>query len=250
MNLLLAGAAAVDALTALSFLLVGFAVQRRPAKGPDRTALMGFVAWWWAMAVYLTLHAALTFAAAIGDVALLAAMAVRLATGPLLALAIWGLTNYLLYLYSGWRGWAPLVGGYFVLVALAYDLMSLLGDPVGVEVGAYQVTLVHAQEPSGVLFALVLASFGVPIVGASVAYLLLLRHLRDPEQRFRVLLVGVSLLVWVSAGYIGQVAAPEWFRYGSVTVLGLVVAVVVLVAYYPPRPLQQRWGALPEAAQP
>ena len=79
--------------------------------------------------------------------------------------------------------------------------------------------------------------FAVPLLLSTLAYLSLLRRVREPAQRYRLMLVSGSILAWVAGGYAGSSSGNALAQFVSVTVLGLGAAVTVLLAYRPPRPV-------------
>lgn len=78
---------------------------------------------------------------------------------------------------------------------------------------------------------------------AIVAYLRLIGLAPDSTTRYRIGLVGTSLLVWLGAILILNsldVAAHEWNLI--LALLGLLAPLLVIAAYFPPPPLKRRWN--------
>ena len=239
-SLLLVGA--VHVLTGLSFLAVGRTLSRRPtASAEARGALLAGVAWWWGIGAYLLVQAGLTFTAAAGPAPVGLFLAARVVTVPLLCLAVWGLTYHLAYLFTGraaLRIWTALLYG---AVAVAFYVASLSPLPDEVRVEDWLVELEGTGE--GTLYRLVYLAVGLPPIGASVAYLTLAFRVREPLQRWRVLLLAGSIFAWVGGGLVARLSGGPLLKFLTLTVLGLVAAGAVLLAYHPPAAVRRRLGA-------
>ncbi len=235
----LLSAGAVQAATGVSFLLVGTSLHQRKPTGAGLLAARCFVAWWWAMGTYMLLEGIALSLAAAGTAPFELLLALRLVAGPLIAAAAASLAFYIIFLFSGTRAWfAPLVV-YYGLAAIAYDYSVLAHDPNGVVVASWHAGLSYAEPLAGdPLWTAVLASFGLPLIAGSIAYLTLLRRATSREQRYRIILVGASLLMWVSSGFAGQLGSSDFLRFFTLVVVGLATAGAVLAAYYPPRPVR------------
>lgn len=235
----LLAASVAQVITGASFLVVARRIHGRSVSVGGLLAARAFVAFWAAMGTYMLLEGATGIAAAQGHASFAVDLAVRLASGPLLALAAGGLAFYVLYLFSGNRGWAVPIAAYYGFMGAMYSFSIWTHGPIGVTVGDWSQGLAYERPPAGdPVWSLVLASFGIPLVAGSLAYLALLRRAVDREQRYRITLVATSLLVWVVAGYLGQVAADGLLKFVSLVVVGFVTGLTVLVAYFPPHRVQ------------
>lgn len=238
----LAAVGAVHLVTAAAFLAVGRRFHRLQVGAGARLARRAFVAWWWGFAAYLAGAGALDLLAAAGLRPLAPFVGFRAAAGLLLAAAAWGLAYHILYLWSGRQGWALPLAFYYGAVGSAYSLLVLLHHPVGVAVTPWSADVEYAVPPTGPLWTAVLASVGLPLVLGSLAFLGLLAKAHDRLRRYRIALVGGSLLLWVTAGFAAEVGGGEMARFVAIVVLGLVAATCVTAAYYPPA-MVQRWLA-------
>lgn len=238
--LTLAAVGVVHLATAAAFVAVGLRFRSRdvaPGLGLARNA---FAAWWLAFGAYLALQGALDVAAALGQVSFEAFLAFRLANGPLLAGAAWGLAFHTLFLWSGKPGWALALAFYYGATAALYSCWVWFHEPNGVVIGAWAVELTYAQPFDGLVWPLVLASIGLPLVLGSAAYLALAFKVHDRARRYRILLVGSSILLWVVTGYSAEVAAGRLLRFIAIVVLGLATALTVFAAHFPPARVR-RW---------
>lgn len=247
----LAIASLVDLAAAVLFCYIGAVVARRPVPADSRAASLAFAAWWFGIGGNGLLTGARGIAAAFGLTDRGAGRGVFLALYVLAILltiaAVCGLLFYLLYLFTGRRGLLrPLVAFYtlYALVAL-YALWRL--EPSAIVAGKWfaQVTVAHQDALGGALLGILVALLLLPQIGGAIAYLTLYPRVRGAEQRFRVLLVSLALLVWLGSA----LAAPmlrlgehEWWQAGG-RLVGLTAAIVVLIAYRPPRLVRERLAA-------
>jgi hypothetical protein len=232
-------ASAVQVMTGASFLVVGERVRGRPSSAAGRQAALAFVAWWWSMGSYMLVEGTAGALASFGHAPLALHIGVRIAAAPLIAAAAAGLAYYVLFLFLG-RAWllAPILV-YYGFAGAAYAYAVGAGSPDGVAVGAWHAGLTYRDDLAGSpLWTGILASFGLPLVAGSVGYLALLPRVHDRAQRYRILLVGCSLLTWVLAGFVGQVAAGAFWQFVTLVVVGLFTGATVLAAYFPPHRVQ------------
>ena len=159
--------------------------------------------------------------------------------------ALWGLVGYLLYLFLGRHLLVPLsilYGSLYVLL-LYYITAS---DPVRVSLTMGSVGLVFGNQIQGpILAVLVLLLIGPEFLGA-ILYFTLYFRTRDPTVRYRIALVSWSLIGWfglslvpIASGLGGGLAAQVLARS-----LGIIAALVILAAYYPPRAVRSAFGVV------
>jgi hypothetical protein len=231
----------VNALTALTFAAVGFRLLGRPVLREDRLAMRALTVWWWCMGLVLVIQAALAFAGVQGLLAIPVFMAGRYLSGPLLALGSWGLCFHILYLATGRRALAVPLAVYFAAIAVAYDATVVLHPITALAPAAWEVTPTYAPPLQGEpLWTAVLAGVGLPLIAACFTYLALVRRLEARDQRRRVVLVSSGILLWVAAGLAAQLAGGPLARFFTITILGLLAALAVFLAYFPPAWLRRR----------
>ena len=228
-------AAASSLVVGLAFLGVARAVSRRPGEGDRVLARRAHALWWAGLGTYLVLQSLLTFAGAFDRLTTEAYLVSRLVALPLLCLSTWGITFYMLYLYTGRRELAgPL--------ALAYGAICMLffwvtySTPQAVIVERWIVTL----RDDAPLYRLLYALVGLPPILASLAYLWLLRRTREPEQRYRIALTAGSILLYVGSGLVARLTANDALIFATLVGLGSLAAAASLAAYYPPAALRAR----------
>ncbi len=86
----------------------------------------------------------------------------------------------------------------------------------------------------------------VPQIMGSIAYFTLYFRVTDMTQKYRILLVSGSIIVWFLSPYAalaGGLAQHDWWQLAS-RFIGLAAALTILMAYLPPRWLKQRYGII------
>jgi hypothetical protein len=85
----------------------------------------------------------------------------------------------------------------------------------------------------------------VPQLAGAVAYAALWRRVEDATQRYRVLLVSLSLAAWFAGALVAALSDPDSPVILARPLLGLVAAGAVVAAYAPPAWVQRRFGVHP-----
>ena len=242
----LAVTAAVHLATAASFAAVAIAVARRSGNGAHQAGI-AFAIWWGALAGYLALQGVLLAAASFSAPSLDAFLWSRLAAIPLLCAAAGGLTYYILYLLTG-RSWlrAP-VALLYLATAAAFHVATFVPSPTGLRVTPWTIELELASSPA--LKLAVYTAVGLPPILGSVALLWTSRRMERP-QRYRARLVGTAILAYVGSGLAAFTAAGQALQMVALLGMGLVAAVLVLLAYFPPRRIAERAGLPAPATRP
>lgn len=230
----LALAGGLSIVTGVSFAFVARAVSHRLATDARRLARRAHAAWWLCLGAYLVLQGALTILAGAGRVSLDTYLASRILAIPLLCGAVWGLTFYLAFLYTGRTGAAlPLAVLYAVAAAAFYYATFSVPQTLSVRTWLIEV------DDSGALYRIVYALVGLPPILASLAYFALLRRAREPEQRYRIALLGGSILAYLGGGLAARLFADDTVIFVTLVVFGLGAAAASLAAYHPPAFVQR-----------
>lgn len=230
--------------TCASFLYVGQTLRHRGSAeaagdGASRAA-RAFIVWWWSLGAYLGLVGLSGLAAVAGVRALPVFLAVRIVSFPLLAASAWGICTYVLYLFTGRRVVFTITTIYAVLAGFAFALQTWIDAPSSVVVGDWSAGL--APPADRTLLNAVYAFFAIPLIASTLAYASLFARVRDPMQRYRIALVSGSILAWVVGGFAGASSGNALAQFVTVTLLGLVAALAVLLAYKPPAFVVARLG--------
>lgn len=240
-------AAWVDAAYALvSAALFGFVAWRLSARlvEPELRYASGmFSVWWYGVAVFLGTGGVVSILDGMGNTDLAARTALSVLGMVSVCAAVWGLVNYVTYLYWGNRlAFVPgLVFYAMIFVVMVYALAS---DPA--EIGAWHRSVVTLAILTGPVLSAAIIAFLLPAIAALVAYGGLYRKVETRAQRYRILLATGSLASWFGVAIVaraaGFAAAPAWIA--AARVIALCAAIGVLIAYAPPAWIQRRLDAV------
>lgn len=222
--------------SAALFFLVGNAMQGRQVSPDARPAQLAFVTWWYGIGAVSLVGVLMGLPWFPADLGLHLAL-----TGLLLVVlcvALTGLMQYLVFLYTSRNLLVWIALGYAVMFAVfvAYLVQS---DPVGIEVTRWGTELQMANEITrGPLYWALIVLLLVPPIVAGAAYLSLLRVAREPFMRRRILLVSLSVMLWFGSSLFGLAPGAQeadWWRVAS-RLIGLAAAGTILYAYTGLRP--------------
>jgi hypothetical protein len=233
--------AAVDLGVAALYAWVGLRLARRDVAAEAQPAQRMFSLWWFALAATGLAAGALSLAAQQGARDPLLFARFGLAATATFCLAMLGLVDYLAFLFTGREPrleLAVLYGAYFVLVAGS----ALASPPAGLDVSGWRPAVVASQPAPAWLIGLSVALLFLPQVGGAVAYASLYRRVETAEQRYRIVLVSGSILLWSASVVI--ISQPALFPGDEAQVVGrgivLASALSILLAYQPPRWVRAR----------
>ncbi|MCA1813022.1 MAG: hypothetical protein LC624_03605 [Halobacteriales archaeon] len=234
--------AAVDLAVAVLYAYVGLRLARRPVPEEAAPAQRMFSLWWFALAATGLVAGALSLAAWQGarDPGLFTYLG--LLSTATFCLAMLGLVDYLVFLFTGKEpraALAVLYCGYFALVAWT----ALTHHAGALDASGWRPVLRTGEPTAFVPLVLGLVLLFLPQVGGALAYLTLYRKVEAAEQRYRIVLVSGSILLW-SAGVV-VISQPELFPSDALQLAGraivLASAVSILAAYQPPGWARKRW---------
>lgn len=237
-------AAALHLLVAGVYAYVGRQMGRRQASSDGRLAISLFATWWYGLAGITALTALQDAAAGLGvtDLAFYQTVSQLWLAG--LCAALFGLLYYLAYLFTGRRSLLVPIALVYATLYFALTYTLAYRDASAVVVGEWRVGLSYERDAApGIGAALVALLIGPHLVG-SLAYLSLYFKLPDRTQRYRVGMVAMSLLGWFSATFIASLLHFTQRTYWPIVsvALGLAAAVMILMAYAPPRFVRERFG--------
>jgi hypothetical protein len=235
----------LSALCAGIYYYVGRVLSRRNSFSTDsRLAWQLFVVWWYALAGSTFSSAMLSLLGAFGITDL--PLFVTITQVNLLAtcVALFGLMFYLLFLFSGSRQWlAPLVVFYIVYYFfLIYFVQA--SDPVSVAVEPWRVRVVYDVQFSGPFSTILLLFLLFPQIIGSLAYFMLYFRVKTATQKYRILLVSWSIIIWFLSALVVNIAGLSqlvWWQVLS-RLIGLTAAFTILMAYQPPVSIKRRFG--------
>lgn len=213
----------------------------------DRLAWSAFRVWWLGLGFATALGALRTLLAQAAVDSLPVYVWLGQATTLVLCVALWGLLYYLLYLYTGNRYWAWPLGIFYGLVFLGFTAYNLLVlRPIGITLETGSAAIQYQVEPPRIYNLIIALLILAPQLLAALAYFSLFFRLKERAQKYRVLLVSLSILVWFGSPLIALALGLSdlpWWALAS-RMLGFTAVLVIYWAYYPPSFIQRRFGVV------
>lgn len=239
--------AILAATSASIYAYVGWRLSKRVISSSEaRLAWGSFTVWWYGLAATTLIGGFLSLFGALGVTSLPLFVTAAYINILISCLALWGLLYYLVYLFTGnKRGLVPLAIFYMIYYILVVYYITA-GMPHNVNVGRWETSLVYRAPPTGPFVAIVLAMLLLPEIIGGLAYFSLYFRVKEVTQKYRVLLVSLSIIVWFLSPLIslaGGLAQQDWWQFAS-RFIGLAPALTILMAYFPPRWLIQRYGII------
>jgi hypothetical protein len=227
------------------YFYVGQVLRRRRSDSPDsRLAWRLFVVWWYALSAATLSGAILSLFGAFGIVGLPLFTTITIMNFLALCIALYGLVFYLLYLYTGKR-WiiVPLSIFYIAYYGLLVYYVQA-SQPISVTVQPWRATLVYQNPLHGPIFSLALILLLFPPIVGGLAYFMLYFQVKPATQRYRIVLVSWSIIIWfLSAFFVSSAGLSDenWWQVIS-RLIGLAAALAILLAYRPPSWIKRRFG--------
>lgn len=226
---------------------VGRRLSKRVISSPaPRLAWQFFTVWWYGLAATTLIGGLENLLGALGWTNLAVFVTANYISLQLSCLALLGLFYYLTFLFTGNSRWlTPLAILYTIFFILLIYFVSA-SDPVGVTLGPWRSSLAYDVPPTGPFFVgLVVLLLASQIVGG-FAYFTLYFQVPDVTQKYRILLVSWSIIIWFLSPFVGVAAGLEgqdWWQLAS-RFISLAAGLTILMAYQPPQWLKQRYGIL------
>lgn len=232
-------------LTSFLYIYIGRVVRMRKVSPDARLANGMFVLWWHSLGGLGFLGAAVMATYLAGRLEIWMYQAYITFLLMVLFLALWGLQFYLLYLYTGSKRWfMPLAAFYAALFLATEGLIEYIGPPETITDNGWQLKTLPEVE-LGTAFNLAFSALIVgPALVTAIAYARLFRKTQDRTQRYRIALVTGAIIVWFGSSVIGTALDINqglgWQLFSRI--IGIVGAVVILMAYKPPKWVRDRYG--------
>ena len=239
-ELLVSGVASLVGMSIYSYL--GWRLSHRAVGPATRVPALQFALFWVGLATFTAIGAVEDLVGAFQLPSLDLVVTAGYLQILILCVLLWCLVGYLLFLFLGRGFLGPLAGFYAVLyVLLVYFITA--SHPVAVVHSAGQVGVQYASALSGPVIGALLVLLIAPEFLGAIGYFTLFFRTRDPTIRYRIALVSWSLILWFGLGVTnvgallgGGVAAELLARS-----LGVIAAVVILLAYFPPAAIRARF---------
>ncbi|MBI4394154.1 MAG: hypothetical protein HY556_10230 [Euryarchaeota archaeon] len=240
----LIASAAFAAVAGLVYAYVGWRLSRRRVEGEAGLAAGLFSLWWYALGASSVITAGTTAHAALGGNEVALILAATYLNLLVVCIALWALLYYIVYIFTGRSSalWA-LTAFYLAYFMLLVYYVTASG-PAGVQVESWRATLRYETPIDGPLVTILVVLLTFPQILASAAYGTLFFRVTEATQKYRVLLVSTSIIVWFLSAFLGAasgLAAQDWWQLLSRSI-GLLATLTILAAYLPPAWVRRRFG--------
>jgi len=226
---------------------VGWRLSKRfVASWEGRVAWKSFTVWWYGLAATTFVGGLLNLFGALGLTLLPLFVAATYIDVLVICLALCGLLYYLIYLFTGNSQWlVPLSIFYIIYYGLLVYYITA-SAPESINIDRWRATLSYHAPLTGPFFAILIVLLLLPQIIGGFAYFTLYFRVREVTQKYRVLLVSWSIIIWFLSPFlaiVGGLAEQDWWQLVS-RLIGLVAALTILMAYLPPRWLKERYGII------
>lgn len=239
---------ALFAMTAASIYgYVGWRLSKRVISSAEaRLAWWAFTVWWYGLAITTLIGGFQNLFGVVGLTSLSLFVTAAYINILPACIALWGLLYYLIYLFTGNRRLLPPLAISYMIYYILLVYYTTASIPDRVEVGRWSATLINRAQLTGPFFVILAVLLFLPQIIGSIAYFTLYFRVTDVTQKYRILLVSGSIIVWFLSPYAalaGGLSQHDWWQLAS-RFLGLAAALTILTAYLPPRWLKQRYGII------
>lgn len=222
------------------YLFLGMRLAKRPVSAHARLPAAQFALFWIGLSAVTLMGAILSLLAT--EVLPSVALVVTFVHLEILILcaALWGLLGHLTYLYTGRNYLVPWSVFYGALYLFLTYIITAATKVVTVSQGT--VSLQYSNLVGGPTLAILIVLLIVPEFIGAILYFTLIFRTQDPTIRYRVTLVSWSLIAWFGlasinvAHVLGGGLAANLLSNS----LGVIAAIVIVLAYYPPRSIRAR----------
>jgi hypothetical protein len=151
---------------------------------------------------------------------------------------------YLIYIFTGNKKvLAPLTIAYIVYYVLFMYYLNI-SIPVSVSINRWSVGVNYQQHPTGPFVTLMLILFVFPQIIGSLAYFTLYFRVKEPTQKYRVVLVSWSIIIWFLSSFIASISGLSQYDWWQILsrLIGLGATLTILMAYQPITWIKNRLG--------
>ena len=246
----LAAGASLLVIPALLLFYVGLLFSRRAQTSPEPLMLSVFATFWFSGAFVIATIAMHSILGLFGVLDLSVHRALNYARTAPLALALWALLYYLVFLYTGRRALgvplAILYAGYFGYLIW----YQTTGGPLEISVSDWDVRLSPLEPASSMRATMYALLFGGPLILATIAYGTLFFGVHERTARYRIATVTLSFLVLfacIMGALLLRLEGEPWFPL-TYEVPIVIACVGIVLAYRPPRWVRVHWNLRPMEA--
>ena len=234
-------------LTAGIYIYIGWRLSQRVISSSRAQLAWGsFTIWWYGLAATTLVSAFLSLLGAVGITSLPLYVTANYINLLIICLALCGLLYYLIYLFTGSSRSLMLLAIFYLIYYILLVYYITASTPIGVKIGRWSTPLDYHSQLTGLFFDIILILLLLPPIIGGLAYFTLYFRVSDATQKYRILLVSWSIIIWFLSPLIAQVgglAEQDWWQLMSRSI-GLAAALTILMAYLPPHWLKQRYGIL------
>ena len=226
---------------------VGWRLGKRVVTSSDaRLAWVSFTVWWYGLATTTLIGGLLNLFGALGLTNLPLFITATYLNIQVTCIALLGLLYYLIYLFTGNRNLLGLLAVLYIIFYILLVYYITASSPEGVNVERWSTGIAYRNPPAGPFIILLIVLLLVPHIIGGFAYFLLYFRVTEITQRYRILLVSWSIIIWFIspfAAVASGLSEQDWWQFVS-RLIGLAAAVTILMAYLPPHWLKQRYGVI------
>jgi hypothetical protein len=218
--------------------------QRAISSSEARLAWRSFTLWWYGLAVSTMIGGFQNLFGVVGLTNLSLFVTATYVNIIPACIALWGLLYYLIYLFTGNRRSLVPLGVFYMIYYILLVYYTSASIPDSVEVGRWGTTLTYRTPLTGPFFIILAVLLFLPQIIGGIAYFTLYFRVTDVTQKYRVLLVSGSIMIWFLSPYAavaGGVTQHDSWQIAS-RFIGLAAPLTILMAYLPPRWLQERYA--------
>jgi hypothetical protein len=234
-------------ISASIYAYVGWRLSKRVISSAEaRVAWGSFTLWWYGLAATTLIGGFQNLFGLVGLTSLSLFVTATYINILPACIALWGLLYYLIYLFTGNRRLLPPLVVFYIIYYVLLVYYTTASIPDSVEVGRWSTTLINRAPLTGPFFVILAALLLLPQIIGSIAYFTLYFRVTDVTQKYRILLVSGSIIIWLLSPYAalaGGLQRQDWWQIVS-RLIGLAAALTILMAYLPPHWLKQRYGII------
>lgn len=222
---------------------VGDRLVKRRVSIDAKRAMVLFAIWWYALAATTFAGGLQSLLAALGVTDLPLFLAITSLTLLLICVGLLGLLYYLLFLFTGRKDLLIPLAVFYALyyVSLVYYITA--SGPTEVIAGRWSTSIRYASPLSGPVTSAIIVLLVLPQILGALAFLTLYPRVESRTQRYRILLVSLSIVIWFGSALVASfqgLATTDAWQIAS-RLIGLSAATAVLMAYHPPAWARRRF---------
>ena len=226
---------------------IGWRLSKRIVSSSEgRIAWQSFTVWWYGLAASTLIGGLLNLFGAVGLTSLPLFVTATYINIQVSCIALLGIIYYLVYLFTGNSRWllplAILYTLYYIL--LVYYITASIPENVNIE--PWSTTLAYRAPLTDPLLVLLVVLLVASQIIGGIAYFMLYFRVSDATQKYRILLVSWSIIIWFLSPFVGIATGLDKQDLWQVAsrLIGLAAALTILMAYLPPQWIKQRYGVI------